>query len=246
MSQVIVERSGAVLTIQINRIEAKNALSLDMYQVMTKSLFEFNNDETLRVAVIKGHKDSFTAGNDLKDFLGGGELNRQHPTVQFLHQINETNKPIVAAINGPAIGIGTTMLLHCDYVVAGSETVFQLPFAKLGVCPELASSLLLPRLVGYHKAFEWLVLGERFTAEEAKRAGLVNDLVSPEDVFYQANAIAEKIAALPKEAVDSAKRLLKENVTTLATQTIEKELTEFQRLLNSEQTKSIIASFFKK
>lgn len=244
MSYIEVVREGAIQVITINRPSAKNALSLQMYERLTSALAELDHNEQLKVAVIYGADGCFTAGNDLKDFLSGGKLDNDHPTVQFLHQINQTRKPIVAAVNGAAIGIGTTMLLHCDYVVASTNSIFQLPFARLGVCPELASSLLLPQLVGYQKSFEWLVLGDSFSTEEALQANLINKVTDSETAYDEAMIVAEKLALLPSQSVLASKSLLKSAVRKRATQVIQDELALFSDLLESDETKTIIGQFF--
>lgn len=235
----------STLLIQIDRLEAKNALSLSMYRQLTVALKQLDEDPKLTAAVVYGSEQCFSAGNDLKDFLSGGELNRDHPTVQLLYQLVATKKPIIAAVAGPAIGIGTTMLLHCDLVVASENALFQLPFAKLGLCPEAASSYLLPKQVGHQTAFELLVLGERFNAIKAQQLGFVNKVVGEGECLTEALSYADKIAELPAAAVASSKSLMRSN-----TEQVEKmlalELIEFQRLMDSEEAKQIISSFFKR
>lgn len=235
-----------ILTITIDRLSAKNALSLNMYAQLTAALKQLDDDPTLSVAVITGGENCFTAGNDLKDFLAGGELNEQHSTVKFLYQIASTKKPIIAAVAGPAIGIGTTMLLHCDLVYAADNTVFQLPFAQLGLCPEAACSEILPRLTGHVKAFEMVVLGDKFNANDALDIGLVNKVCTADTLLSTATEMAERIAKLPADAVTASKQLLKRNSQQSVSNTIKTELAQFEILLNSEQSQKIISSFFNK
>lgn len=234
---------GTTLVIRLNRLQAKNALSLAMYRKLTQALQQLDDTEQLTSAVIVGSEQCFSAGNDLKDFLAGGELNREHPTVAFLHQLALTQKPIIAAVAGPAIGIGTTMLLHCDLVVAASNSVLQMPFAKLGLCPEAASSVLLTKQIGYQQAFELMVLGSKFDAQQAFDLGLLNKVVEPGQVEQAAMLYAEQLAQLPTDAVQTSKALMKSDKAKVQN-IIEMELKEFQRLLDSEQTKQIISGFF--
>jgi len=245
-SHIITSVVNRILTISINRASAKNALSLNMYSEMTAALKQLDDDPNLSVAIITGSSTCFTAGNDLKDFLAGGALNKQHPTVQFLYQIASTQKPIIAAVAGPAIGIGTTMLLHCDLVYAADNSVFQLPFAQLGLCPEAACSDILPKLTGHAKAFELVVLGERFNADEAHDIALINKICTPDTVLSVATESAIKISKLPSDAVTCSKNLLKSNNQKNVEKVIEAELVQFEKLLNSEQSQNIIASFFNK
>lgn len=243
--QIQTQVSGSTLIITIARPEAKNALSLAMYQSLTQALRQFDQDDKLTSAIVYGSEQCFTAGNDLKDFLAGGELNHQHPTVQFLHQLVRTEKPLIAAVAGPAIGIGTTMLLHCDLVVASENSVFQLPFSKLGLCPEAASSALLPKQIGRQLAFELLVLGNRFDAVTGKELGLINSKVEEGEALTKAMEYAEQLSKLPLDAVKTSKRLINEDKDRIAN-IIDIELTQFQRLMDSSETKSIIANFFKR
>lgn len=245
MSEHILSRvENSTLIISINRPEAKNALSLSMYQSLTQALKDYQQDDSLKSAIFYGSETCFTAGNDLKDFLSSGELNRDHPTVQFLYEIANCQKPLIAAVAGPAIGIGTTLLMHCDLVVAADNTVFQLPFSQLGVCPELASSLLLPKMVGYQQAFELLVLGERFDAQKALELGLINK-VSDDNALDGALGYANKLAKLPASSVMASKSLIRSDVKQV-NETIEKELAEFQRLLDGDEAQQVIANFFKR
>lgn len=246
MSEVSLTFDGHVLEIHLNRPKVKNALSLEMYRQLTDALVQFERNEALNVAVIYGDEECFCAGNDLKDFLSGGELNSEHPTIEFINLLTEIKKPLVAAVAGPAVGIGTTMLMHCDLVYCADNAVFQMPFVKLGLCPEAASSFILPRLVGHVKAFEWLVLGERFSAEDAKEAGLVNKVLASNEVIPAAKAAAQNLANLPQSAVLASKRLIKQDYQVELKSVIKNEISDFSALLKSEQSQQIIQSFFSK
>ncbi|NVK26135.1 MAG: enoyl-CoA hydratase/isomerase family protein [Gammaproteobacteria bacterium] len=235
-----------IFHIQFARQQAKNAISLDMYQRMVDELTKFENDDSHSVAVIYGDENCFTAGNDLADFLAGGQLTESHPTVKFLFTLAQLKKPLIAAVAGPAIGIGTTLLLHCDLVYAADNSVLQLPFAQLGLCPEAASSLLLPQQIGHQRAFELLVLGQKFDAESAKQFGFVNQVTSPNNVVATALVNAKALVDLSSEAVTSSKSLMKKSNQQKVEETIRLELQYFDKLMNSEQCKQIISQFFKR
>jgi enoyl-CoA hydratase/carnithine racemase len=246
MSDIILQTQSGVLHISLNRPAKKNALSQQMYRELTAALANAAADPAVNVVLLQGSTDCFSAGNDLEDFLGAGELNSQHPTVQFLYQLAQFNKPIVAAVAGLAIGIGTTALLHCDLVYAADNARFQLPFTQLGLCPEAGSSVLLPRLAGYQRAAQYLLLGEAFGAAEALQMGLVNQVVSRTELLELAKDKARKLASLPSDAVQSSRALLKRNRQSHTVQTIADELEQFQRLLNSNECQQRIAAFFQR
>lgn len=233
-----------VLTISLSRPEKKNALSAQMYRDLTAALIAAAVDPAIHVVVLQGQTDCFCAGNDLADFIQGGALNHEHPTVMFLHQLSQFEKPIIAAVAGLAIGIGTTALLHCDLVYAAPNCRFQMPFTALGLCPEAASSLLLPKLMGYQKAAQYLLLGEAFDSEEARQFGLVNQIIAPEQLFSTVAEKAAKLAALPTEAVQQSKKLLRQPQQILVQQVLHQELAVFEHLLQSKACKDALAAFF--
>lgn len=246
MAELLIQQQGAVLELGLNRPEKKNALNQQMYRQLTAALAQAAQDSSINVVMLHGSVDCFSAGNDLQDFLGAGELNSEHPTVQFLYQLAQFNKPLVAAVAGLAIGIGTTALLHCDLVYAADNARFQLPFSQLGLCPEAGSSILLPQLVGYQRAAQYLLLGEAFGAAEALQMGMVNQVVDSGALFELARDKAAKLAALPADAVQSSRALLKRHSNELTLQTIASELVQFQRLLNGDACQQRIAAFFKR
>lgn len=209
MSVIAVAEQG-VLTLTLARPEKKNALSATMYQQLSAALLQASSDDSIRVVLLTGSDNCFCAGNDLTDFLAGGSLNHEHPTVQFLHILSQFDKPLIAAVAGLAIGIGTTALLHCDLVYATEDARFQLPFTALGLCPEAASSLLLPRLIGYQRAAQYLLLGEAFDGQQAWQMGLVNELTTADALPALALQKARQLATLPAQAVQQSKRLLKQ------------------------------------
>ncbi|WP_240221849.1 enoyl-CoA hydratase [Rheinheimera hassiensis] len=246
MSDITQQTTQGVLQLSLNRPQKKNALSQQMYRDLNSALMQAATDPAIKVVLLQGSTDCFSAGNDLQDFIGAGELNSQHPTVQFLYILAQFPKPVVAAVGGLAIGIGTTVLLHCDLVYAADNARFQLPFTQLGLCPEAGSSVLLPNLAGYQRAAQYLLLGEAFGAAEAAQMGLVNQVVTNTEVCALALEKALKLAALPADAVQSSKALLKRNAQPLTLETIATELVQFQRLLNSDECQQRIAAFFQR
>ncbi|SEA31327.1 enoyl-CoA hydratase [Alkalimonas amylolytica] len=246
MAGVEQQLQDGVLSLTLQRPDKKNALNQQMYQQLADALKQAAEDDQVKVVLLQGQDDCFTAGNDLQDFIDGGELNQQHPTVRFLYQLAEFPKPIVAAVAGLAIGIGTTALLHCELVYATADTRFQLPFTKLGLCPEAASSLLLPQLIGYHRACEYLLLAEPFDGVAAERMGLVNRLLPHDELLAFAGQKARQLAAMPTQAIQSSKRLLKANQQEALHYTLREELNEFQQLLQSDACQQAVQQFFQK
>lgn len=246
MTDIFQYRFDGVVHIHLNRPEKKNAISQQMYRELTLALQQAATDDSIRVVLLQGTKDCFSAGNDLHDFLGAGELNAEHPTVQFLYELAQFPKPIIAAVAGLAIGIGTTALLHCDLVYAADNARFQLPFTQLGLCPEAGSSVLLPSIVGYQRAAQYLLLGESFTAADALQMGLVNQVVAMDALTELAVQKAVKLAALPAAAVQTSKALLKRTTQKITLDSITAELQQFQRLLNSDECQQRIAAFFQR
>ncbi|CAN5365896.1 enoyl-CoA hydratase [soil metagenome] len=241
---------NGVLRIVINRPDKKNALTEAMYEGLNEAFDTAAAESSVRVILIAGEGDSFTSGNDLKDFLDHPPIGVEAPVFQFLRNIAHCPKPIVAAVRGNAIGIGTTMLLHCDVVYAGDDSRFQLPFVNLGLCPEAASSLLLPMVAGYQRAAEKLMFGETFTAEDAREMGFVNQILPPDEVIEHAKRRAEKLAALPAPSVRATKALLKGGSSDdLRKQTyarIKEEVTIFSALLDGPAAKEALTAFAEK
>ncbi len=239
-----------VLTIEFDRADKKNAITAAMYQAMADALRAAEADHAVRVILIRGKDEIFTAGNDLEDFMQrpptGGEGVEKEPVFHFLDQISHVSKPVVAAVSGAAVGVGTTLLLHCDFVYASETAKLSLPFAQLGLCPEAASSLLLPRLVGYQRAAEKLMLGEPFGAQEAHQLGLVTRVLPVAELHAFALQQARKLAALPASSLRETKRLMKGNDVAA----VEKKMTEegevFRRMLVSPEAKEAFTAFFEK
>lgn len=242
---VRLHQQQGVLELSLHRPDRKNALNLAMYESLAKALVDTAEDSSVRVLIITGSNGCFTSGNDLQDFLNGAQLNfSDSPLGRCLWALTTYPKPIIAAVEGVAIGIGTTMLLHCDLVYAHAESQFKLPFAQLGLCPEYASSFLLPRLAGYTKACEWLLLGEAFGAQEAHQYGLVNDLV--ESPLQFAHAQATRLASMPPAAVRRSKALLKAPLMPRIREVMLAEAEGFVEALQGPEFAEAASAFFDK
>jgi enoyl-CoA hydratase/carnithine racemase len=238
---VTVADEGAVRVIRLNRPEKKNALTLAMYADITRALREADDSGAIRCGMIAGSPDAFCAGNDINDFLNASSGFAQRAQ-DFLDALARRQKPLVAAVNGVAVGIGTTMLLHCDHVVAGSSATLSTPFIKLGLIPEAASTLLAPMRMGYARAFSLLVMGRPLSAAEAKDAGLVNTVVDAPDVEAVALKAAQEIAALPPKTVAVTRGLMHGHLDDVIKQ-IEAESAHFRELLQSDQARAAFAAF---
>ncbi len=236
---------GAVQKVRLNRAEKKNALTGEMYRMLAEALRTGDAADGIAVTVIFGQPGIFCAGNDVADFLaagqGGGALNG----FTFLQALAEREKPLIAAVDGPAVGIGTTLMLHCDLVFASPRAVFQTPFVNLGLVPEAASSLLGPRLMGHPRAFELLVMGEPFTVDRAKEAGLVNHVVPPEALEAAAMKAADALAEKPREAVRISRRLLKGDPAAIKSR-MEQEGALFLERVKSQEAMAAFAAFLHK
>jgi len=246
MSDIVFRKENGVYEIELDRPSKKNALTESMYIELNNGLLEAEADPEVRVVLIYGQPFCFTAGNDLKDFVENPPLTNDAPTFVMLRTMANFVKPIVLAIDGPAVGIGTTICLHADLIYCGESSRFQLPFARLALVPEFASSYLLPRLTGHVKAFELLVLGEPFDAQTAKQIGMVNEVLEDEHYITAAKQKALDLAALPAEAVQESKRLLKRPVLAAINETLIEEASVFSRLLVSPAAKEKFAAFLKK
>jgi enoyl-CoA hydratase/carnithine racemase len=243
-SPVTVTDDGPLRLLRLNRPEKKNALTDAMYDTLSDALENAAVTKAIRCVMIAGSPDVFTAGADLQDFLRAAHGDGMRPhAVRFLHRLAHAGKPLVAAVEGVAVGVGTTMLLHCDYVVAAADARFSAPFVHLGLVPEAASSLLMPRLMGSRRAFEVLVMGRPFSAADAKAVGLVNEVVPAGEVETAALKAARQIAALPAEAVAAARRLIRGS-TAEVVRRIDEEADLFRQRLKSEEAKAAFEAFF--
>ncbi len=244
-SMIRTEVQGKIMEITINRPAKKNALTEEMYLDLVRGLETAERDDTVHVIVLCATGDCFCAGNDLNDFLTPSPPDRPRPGHLFLKTISTATKPIVAAVNGPAVGIGTTLLLHCDLVYAGMRATFRLPFVNLGLCPEGASSLLLPRAVGRLRASEMLLLGEPISAHMAWEFGLVNNVYPDDELHENVLEQARKLATQPPASVRLTKRLLRESRMKTVSETIESEIRYFSERLASKEFADACAAFFR-
>lgn len=245
-AEVSVRRDGGVLTIAWARPAKKNALTTAMYARAVEALAEADADPEVRVVVFTGEGETFTSGNDLADFMAGPSFQESSPVLQFLFGLVRFGKPLFAAVNGAAIGVGSTMLLHCDVVYASESARFHLPFVNLGLVPEAASTLLLPRSAGERRAAELLLFGEPFDAATAREAGLVNEVVPPTALADRVRTRAEALAAKPPEAVRETKRLMREPHRAAVEDAIRREARVFTERLTSPEAAGAFAAFFEK
>jgi enoyl-CoA hydratase/carnithine racemase len=243
---ILVHTEAGVMTITFNRVDKKNSITADMYGAMADALQQAQADAATRVVVFQGHETIFSAGNDIGDFLNKPPAGVNSPVFRFLHGIAAFPKPIIAAVAGPAVGVGTTMLLHCDLVYAGDNAAFSMPFVNLGLCPEAASSLLVPQMLGYHRAAEALLMGEPFMAEAALEVGLANRVVPPTEVNAYALAQARKLAAKPLSALVETKRLMKKGQSALVVQQMAEEGASFGRMLQEPAAKEAFTAFMER
>lgn len=240
---VKVTDDGAVRVVQMDRPDKKNALTGEMYDAMADAIEGASAASPIRCVLLKGVPGAFTAGNDLQDFLkaamGGGLAG---PVIRFLHALAKAERPLVAAVSGVAVGVGTTLLFHCDHVVAATDARLSTPFVSLGLVPEAASSLLAPRLMGQRHAFRLLVMGEPLDAAAAQAAGLVDTVVAPAALDAAALAAAHKIAALPPEAVAISRRLMRPPAAEIIAR-MDEEGAEFRARLASPEARQAFEAF---
>ena len=244
-SHINITDKDGVRIVRITRPDKKNALTADMYDAMAAALTSAKLSSDIRCIMFAGGPGAFCAGNDLEEFRQAAELGEGlgDSVLRFLRALASSEKPLVAAVNGLAIGVGTTMLLHCDYVVASREARFVTPFVNLGLVPEAASSLLAPRLMGPRHAFALLVMGEPLDAQGAMAAGLVNAITDSADVDQRALKAAQKIAKLPPDAVLTSRRLMRGSPEEIITR-IDTEADFFRERLQSPEAQAAFAAFF--
>ena len=245
-TEILTHVERGVMTITLSRLDRKNAITTAMYDAIADALTAAQADGAVRVVVVQGHETVFSAGNDIGDFLNRPAAGHESPAFRFLRCIATFPKPLVAAVCGPAVGVGTTMLFHCDLVYAGDNAAFSMPFVNLGLCPEAASSLLAPQMLGYHRAAEALLLGEPFMAEAALEVGLVNRIVPPAEANAVAQAAARKLAAKPIGSLMETKRLMKKGQQQLVLQQMADEGLSFARLLVEPAAREAFGAFMDK
>jgi enoyl-CoA hydratase/carnithine racemase len=251
MNSIRTATLNGVLTIEIARPEKKNALTVAMYQAMADALRAAADDGAVRAVLITGQPGIFTSGNDIEDFMArppgqGGSDAAESPVFLFMRALLECDKPVVVAVTGAAIGIGTTLLLHCDFVYVSDEARLAMPFVGLGLVPEFASSLLVPRLMGDRRAAEKLLLGDPFTAEQAVDCGIASAVLPAGEVVNHARRVAERFNALPPGAVREAKRLMREPHRAEILRTIAAEGKLFTARLRSPEAMEAFQAFFQK
>ncbi len=239
-----VENGVAIL--EIDRPEVKNALNQDMYAALTRGLASAAQDEAVRSLLIMGQPGAFCAGNELTEFVNNPPTDADSPVLRFMFALSRFEKPVVAAVTGHAVGIGTTLLMHCDLVYVAAKARLSMPFVKLGLVPEFAASLLLPRRAGYLRAANALLLSQPIAAEEAVSMGLANMVVPDEQVVDVAREVAERFNALPPEGVRETKRLLKESQRRAVEDTILEEARLFGARLGGPEVREAVTAFFEK
>ncbi|HEU4621256.1 MAG TPA: enoyl-CoA hydratase [Burkholderiaceae bacterium] len=243
---ILTGNHNGVLRIVFNRADKKNALTAAMYEALNEAFDRAAGDPAIKALLFAGEGGVFTSGNDLQDFLASPPRGIEAPVFQFLRNLAHCPKPMVAAVQGFAVGVGTTMLLHCDLVYAADDAKFALPFTSLGLCPEAASSFLLPQIAGYQRAAEKLLLGEPFGAEEAYEMGFVNKIIPPSEVLAHAMRQAEKLAALPASSVRVTKRLLRDTHRKAIAERMDEESTLFADMLGGPAAREALNAFMEK
>jgi len=246
MDDIVTEHTGSILRVQLNRPTKRNAMTSAMYLALAGIFSEAANNENTRVVLWHGAGDSFSAGNDLEDFLKNPPGPGNFPQARLMEALVNFDKPLVAAVHGAAIGGGTTMLTHCDFVYAGESTKFQMPFINLAVVPEFGSSYSVPARIGHLRAAELILLGGPFDARRAAELGLVTQVISDKDVLARATETAGKLAAKPPRALQASKRLMKQPFREQIKAAMKAENEEFSAQVRSEDAKEAFTAFLEK
>jgi enoyl-CoA hydratase/carnithine racemase len=246
MTDILNHIDQGVMTLTFNRLDKKNSITSAMYAVLADALEQAQRDTAVRVVLIQGHETIFSAGNDIADFLNAPPAGQDSPVFRFLRNIASFPKPIIAAVAGPAVGIGTTLLFHCDFVYAGDNAAFSMPFVNLGLCPEAASSFLVPQMMGYHRAAEALLMGDPFMAEAALEVGLVNRVLPPTEVNAFAQVQARKLVAKPISSLVETKRLMKAGQAAQIKAQMIEEGASFGRMLKEPAAREAFGAFMEK
>jgi len=243
------KKENGILTIEFDRLERKNAITGAMYTTMADALLDAEQDPAVRAVLITGKPEIFTAGNDLDDFLnnvGEGAMTEDRPVFRFMKALEGCTKPVIAAVAGAAVGIGTTMLMHCDLVYAADNAKFSMPFSQLGLCPEFASSLLVAQAAGYTRAAEKLMLGESFGAQEAFEMGIVARVLPAVELLEFARGQAAKLVALPAASIRATKALMRRPRAAIVAETMGVENKQFSTMLVGAEAKEAFTAFFQK
>ncbi|UVE18677.1 enoyl-CoA hydratase-related protein [Pseudomonas sp. LS44] len=244
---VLVDRAEGILTLRMNRLDKKNALTRDMYNGLAEALEQAQDDPAVRVVLIQGNEQCFSSGNDLSDFMQVATGNLDNSVLRFMYALFDFKKPVVAAVAGPAVGIGTTLLLHCDLVYVARDARMKMPFVNLGLCPEYGSSLILPRLVGQARATQLLMLGEEFSGEQAAAWGIANEaLPDGAATLAKANEMARRFLALAPSAVELSKRLMRAPGREELRRVIAEEGELFGQRLRSPEAAEAMAAFMQR
>lgn len=243
---VVSQAEKGVTTLTLNRPKYRNALTLSMYQTLTTALTQASQDPLTKVVVLAGLPHIFCAGNDISDFVKNPPLNPDAPVLQFLNALASFPKPLVAAPCGAAVGVGTTLLFHCELIFAGDNAQFSMPFAQLGLCPEAASGYLAPRLLGYPRAAQALLLGDPISASQALQWGLVNAVQPPGETLARAQEAAARMAQLPLQVLLETKSLLKKAMETPTKDQMEREAKSFASLLKAPPAQEAFLAFQEK
>jgi enoyl-CoA hydratase/carnithine racemase len=246
MDEIITERSGSVLRVQLNRPAKKNAMTSSMYVTLADVFNDAAKDERVRVVLWHGAGDSFCAGNDLEDFLKDPPGPGKFPQARLMNALLDLDKPLIAAVQGAAIGGGTTMLTHCDFVYAGESAKFQMPFVNLAVVPEFGSSFSVPARIGHLRAAELILLGLPFDAQRALNLGLVTQVVPDQDLLATATETARQLAAKPAAALQASKRLMKRPFREQIKAAMATENEVFSAQVRSEDAKEALTAFLEK
>jgi enoyl-CoA hydratase/carnithine racemase len=246
MDEIITDRSESILRVELNRPEKKNAMTSRMYVALADILNAADKEDDTRVVLWYGAGDSFCAGNDIEDFLKNPPGPGESPQARLMNALVDFDKPLIAAVQGAAIGGGTTMLTHCDFVYAGESANFQMPFINLAVVPELGSSCSVPTRIGHIRAAELILLGMPFDARRAADLGFVTQVVSDQNLLVTATETARKLAAKPAGALQASKRLMKAPFREQIKAAIKAELEEFSAHVRSDDAKEAIRAFLEK
>lgn len=246
MSDILIHTESAICTLTLSRPDKKNSLTSFMYDEIAQAIAQAKENSDVKVLVIQGSETVFCAGNDISDFIQNPPDSAKAPVFKFIESLLGFHKPLIAGVCGPAVGIGTTMLFHCDLVYAGDNAVFSMPFVNLGICPEAASSLLVPNVMGYQRAAQALLLGEPFMAEAALEVGLVNQILPPTELKAFVQRQAAKIAQKPMRSLIETKRLLKAHSLPQLQQRVREEGQLLAQLLKEPAAKEALKAFGEK
>lgn len=247
--EILSSIENGILTLEFNRPERKNAITAAMYQIMAEALTEAEDNTEVRAILIVGKPEIFTAGNDLEDFMKNAPTSgaiEDRSVYKFMMALSGSTKPVVAAVSGNAVGIGTTLLMHCDLVYAADNARFSVPFVQLGLCPEFGSSLLLTQIAGYPRAAEKLMLGEAFGAQEALEMGLISKVLPVAELRAFAEGQAAKLVALPASSIRVTKELMKAARKGPVSEAIAAENIHFGKMLSAPEAREAFMAFFQK